>query len=136
MTETEGTPLSRRLVADREATGMSQRVVSSKLVTTTQNISGWENGHYRPGPKYLAALAELYGQDPGEYLALLNASPASGKAKERARRLREKAKAEARAAKDRAEAQNVRGATRKLKQRPEEAPQKGSRRRRRQGPPT
>lgn len=91
--DTNPTPLSERLVADRLAARMSQRIVASKLVTSTTVLSGWENGHHKPSDDYLFALAQLYDQDPLEYVRLRMISPSSGKARERSRRQRAAAKA-------------------------------------------
>lgn len=88
-----GTPLSRRLAADRKNAGLSQRVVAAKLTAPTPAVSAWENGHHKPGDDYLFALAELYGADPLEYVRLRMTSPSSGKAGERSRRQRAAAKA-------------------------------------------
>lgn len=91
MATTDGwvsTPLGERLRADRLAAGLSQRQAAARIETTTQSLSGWENGKHKPSDEYLARLAELLGQDLIEYVRLRMRSPASGRAGQRARRYR------------------------------------------------
>lgn len=82
------TPLAMRLRIDRRAAGLTQKQVCNRIDIVTTQLSSWENATYRPNLENVLALAEVYGQDPMEYVTLLKASPSSGRAGERARKYR------------------------------------------------
>lgn len=82
------TPLAMRLRIDRRAAGLTQKQVCNRIDLVTTQLSSWENATYRPNLENVLALAEVYGQDPMEYVTLLKASPSSGRAGERARKYR------------------------------------------------
>lgn len=127
------TPLAARLRADREAAGLTQKLVAQALDIDSTQLSGWENGSYKPLAKRLLQLADLYETSVESYIELASVSPSSGKAAERSRRYRQQLETRGAAASDRDAAGNVEAAVEELGPTVDRT---GTRRRRRRGPRT
>jgi transcriptional regulator with XRE-family HTH domain len=60
-TSRKRTEFGERLVATREAAGLSQRELAEKLGISQRSLSWWEREHVALKPEQLAALAEALG---------------------------------------------------------------------------
>lgn len=77
--DSDVSPLAERLTELREAAGLTQVQLASRLGTTQSTVGGWETGRH-PQPMSLVALADLYGVDmrwlvTGEGLRARDAPP-------------------------------------------------------------
>lgn len=65
--------LARRLLAERQALGLPQAALATRLGIAQSTYAGWETGRSTPGAPYLPILAELLGTSREEIAALCEA---------------------------------------------------------------
>lgn len=69
------TRIGRNVARARGTAGLKQREVAAALKMPENSVSRWERGSNVPSQHNLAALAELFGRDPGWFYVDHDASP-------------------------------------------------------------